>query len=340
MRINILRFSVLSLAMAGLLSLSGCAAVYRPTGVVLAHYAQDELIPYSLESTDARLAACGTGPGLQQLVGSFGRLIKRPHREVMSAELLSALCSEAKANEAHLLYLRSLHAGNADRAQDANIVDQRLSKVTAERRFAAYHDLIAAYGPLGEDCPSFEYPIDAAQYMIGLLTSVQALLSDTRAGGAVGVPKDVARKAAVSSRCLDNEKWWGVPLALRATVWTSVPGSTPEGKDPWKAMQKAVSLGRQSGMPLAATFYAIAAANQGDTKKEKKAIKAFVSIASENKVPKKYALLAAVGELQVLELSDELWTQKTGRRTPYQGLGSFPGEKQKQESIDVNQFLQ
>lgn len=338
---RLLRFGVLALACAGLLLLGGCAAIYRPTGVVLTHYAQDEVVPYTLTTSDTTLTACGTGRGMQQLIASFGRVIKRPHKDVMNTELLSAYCSEAKAYSAHLRYLRALHQGNADEAQDAHIVEQRLERVTAQRRYDAYHDLVKAYGKLGtKNCPTFDYPIDAAQYLIGLLTSVQAVLSDIQAGGAVGVPKNIAREAADSSHCLNNKKWWGVPMAMRATVWTSVPGSTPKGKNPWKVLQHAVAMGKQSGMPLAATFYAIAAQNQGDTKKEEKAIKDFVAIEKENKVPKHYKLLAAIGRVQVQELSDVIWTQKTGSRTPYQGLGTFPGQGGgKKSSVNVNQFL-
>lgn len=342
MRKEYSRWSVLFLVIAGSMLLGGCAGIYRPTGVVLTHYAQDEVVPYALTTTDTNLTTCGTGLGLQQLLASFGRVIDRPHRDVMAAELLSAYCSEAHAYSAHLRYLRALNAGNASAARDARIVSQRAQKVTALRRLAAYHDFVAAYGKLGtSECPDFEYPIDAAQYLAGLLTSVQALLSDIRSGGVVGVPQDVALKSARSSQCLDNRKWWGVPLALRAVVWTSVPGSAPEGTNPSDAFQRAAAIGTEKGMPLAAAFWALGAYNQGNTQAEKQAISEFARIMDANNVPEDYAFLAGVGRVETLQLSDQIWTKKTGHRTPTGKLGTFPGEQSQNGSngVNVNQFL-
>lgn len=345
----LLRGALVAFICSGLLLVGGCAPIYRPTGVVLTHYAQDEAVPYALTSSDTKLTACGTGRGLQQLLGSFSRVLKRAHKDMMNVELLSAFCSESKAYSAQLRYLRALHAGRADEAQDAHIVQQRYERLTAERRYAAYHDFVAAFGKLGTgNCPDLKRKLfssmnlDGAQYLVGLITSVQAILSDIQAGGAVGVPKNIARNAAKSSKCLNDKTWWGVPMALRATVWTSVPGSTPSGRNPWKTLQRAVAIGKKTGMPLAATLYALAAQNQGDTKREEQAIKDFVSIEKENKVPKKYKLLAAIGRYQVLQLSDMIWTNKTGSRTPYQGLGTFPGSNKSESnsSVNVNQYLQ
>ncbi|MDN5844620.1 MAG: hypothetical protein L0H54_14390, partial [Alcaligenaceae bacterium] len=179
------------------------------------------------------------------------------------------------------------------------------------------------------DCPGFEYPIDAAQYLAGLITSVQALLSDIQAGTVVGVPQDIPAKVAISSTCLSNKKWWGVPQAIRGVVWATVPGTVPHGKDPWVALHQAVQLGKASGMPLAATLEAIAAYGFGDHDKEEQALRDVKAILKENKVPKAYAMLAAIGRYEALNLSDQIWMKATGHRTPYQAFGTFPDDKPK-----------
>lgn len=336
------RRNLLFLALLSPLFLGGCALIYRPVGVVLTHYAQDEVVPYALSTSDISMAACGSGQGLQQLLASFQRLITRPHLDLMDTGMLAAYCSEAKADSAHLRYMRAIYAGNAAQAKDAHIVEQRWQRVTAERRYQAYKDFVAAYGPIGvkgDKCPAFEYKIDAAQYLGGLIVSVQAVLSDIDSGSAVGVPQNIPAEVAVSSTCLNNREWWGVPEAIRAVVWTTVPGTAPTGIDPWAAMQQAVSLGKKTGMPLAATLYAIAAYGAGDHDKEEDAIRQFVAIEGQNKIPKKYKILAAIGRFETVLLSDEIWTKATGSRTPYQGLGTFPDDKAKQPSVNVNGLL-
>ncbi|HEU0195875.1 MAG TPA: hypothetical protein VFQ88_01495 [Nevskiaceae bacterium] len=326
------RAASLVLMVAPLLVLGGCAAIYRPTGVVLTHYAQDEVVPYALSTSDMDLATCGSGMGLQQLLASFGRVITRPHLDLLDVELLTSYCSQMKADQAHLKYLQAIFLGNAKLATDAHIVEQRWQRVTAERRYAAYHDFVAAYGPIGvtgDKCPGFEYPIDAAQYMAGLIVSVEAVLSDIQAGSVVGVPQNIPAQVALSSTCLNNKLWWGVPQAIRGVVWSTVPGTTPQGQDPWVNLHQAVQIGKKAGMPLAATLEAMAAYGSGNVKKEEGALRDVKSIMDEKKVPKGYAMLAAIGQYEAMRMSDDLWMKATGHRTPYQQFGTFPGEEKK-----------
>lgn len=321
-----------ALLLAPLLVLGGCATVYRPTGFILNHYAQDEVVPYALAASDMPMTTCGSGLALDQLLGSFGRIMTRPHLNMMGVGMLAAFCSEAKANDAHMRYMQAIFLGNAKLASDQHIVEQRWQKVTAERRYQAYKDFVAVYGPIGvkgDDCPGFEYPIDAAQYLAGLITSVQALLSDIQAGTVVGVPQDIPAKVAVSATCLDNEQWWGVPQAIRGVVWATVPGTVPHGKDPWVTLHQAVQIGKKTGMPLAATLEAIAAYGFGNHAKEEQALRDVHTILQEKKVPKDYKMLAAIGRYEAIVLSDQIWMKATGHRTPYQAFGTFPDDKPK-----------
>jgi hypothetical protein len=338
---NFGRLILCAVVAAGGVALSGCSAVYPPVGIVLTNYASDRVVPEVLASDDVDMSTCGTGSALDQLMESFQKVVNRPHVVLMDTELLGGYCAEARANEAHLMYLQALHDGQADHARDFHILEQRLQKLTAQRRYAAYKDFVAAYSHFGDakSCPHFWSEQDQAQYMIGLLTSIQALLSDIQAGSAVGVPQDVVVKAARSSMCLNNEKWWGMPEAIRAAAWLSVPGSAPDGVDPQAVMDHAVEVANKAGMPLPATFAAIAAYGRGDGAREEAAIRSFVAIDNQHRTPKKYVLLTELGRVEALNYSDQIWMQATGARTPYEGLGRFPNDSANKASDDTSGLL-
>lgn len=341
MRMHFGRLILWSAVLVGGAVLSGCSALYPPVGMTLTSYASDHVVPEVLQSSDVDMSACGSGTSLNQLMESFQKVVNRPHVILMQTELLSALCSESRANEAHLMYLQALHDGQADHARDFHIVEQRLQKLTAERRFLAYKDFLAAYPHFGDQnaCPHFWSDGDRVSYMIGLLTSVQALLSDIQAASVVGVPQDVVVKAARSSTCLNNDKWWGMPEAIRAAGWLSVPGSEPQGVDPQAAMDHAVQLATKAGMPLPATFAANAAYGHGDGAREQEAIRQFVAIDKQNRTPKQYRLLTEIGRLETLNLSDQIWMQATGSRTPYEQLGRFPNDSAAKSADDSSGLL-
>jgi hypothetical protein len=329
-----------ALVVAGSAVLAGCTAVYAPPAVILTHYANDHVVPEVLSSGDVDMSSCGSGTSINQLMSSFQHDIKRPHLVLMGTEMLSAYCAEARANEAHLMFLQSLHDGESDHARDYHVLEQRLQQLTAKRRFAAYQDFLAAYPAFTSGhCPHFSNDLDQAEFMSGLLTSVQALLSDIQAGGVVGVPQDVVNQAARASTCLDNEKWWGMPEAIRAAGWLSVPGTAPAGVDPQAAMDHALTVAAHAGMPLPATFAAIIAYSRGDGAREEAAIRAFVAIDQQNRVPKPYLLFAEIGRVEALQYSDQIWMQATGARTPYEGMGRFPDDAASHPSDDTSNLL-
>lgn len=323
---------------AGLaLSLSGCGLIYKPTGHVLAHYSQDEVVPYALSSGDLNLTSCGTGMGQHQLLASFSRVIGRPSKVLINTNLLAGLCSEAEAQEQQLRFARALREGNTEEARDARVESQRLFRRTALRRLQVYHDTVDAFGKLGDDkCPSLGNETDQLEFMVGTLTSVQALLSDIQASSSVGVPQDVAAKAGRAAECMDNEKWWGVPNALQAVVWLSVPGTAPDGKDPWQQLKEAADYGGSKGMPLAAMLYAVAGYGQSDDEREKEGIRQVAKIYNAGDAPGDYLLLTEVAYAQALFLSDRIWTQETGQRTPFLALGDFPGDDSGSDDSDFD----
>ncbi|KEZ75910.1 hypothetical protein [Salinisphaera hydrothermalis] len=325
-------------------ALGACGLIYKPTGAVLNHLAQDEVVPHVYASDDLDMSACGTGLGQTQLLGSFGRVMDAPSRVLLNTHTLAGLCSEAAAQEAQLHFDRALHAGHTTEARDARIQAQRLYQRTAERRLKVYHDTENAFGKIGDGkCPTLGSDTEQMEYLTGLLTSVQAVLSDIRAGSSVGVPQDIAARAARATHCLDNDKWWGVPNALQAVVWLSVPGTAPNGAQPWQQLKAAADLGQSKGMPMAAMLYAEAGYGRSDPQRERDGIRQVAKIYNAGNGPKDYRIFTQVAYREAMFLSDEIWTQKTGQRTPFLNLGTFPGDDKKQNDdsskVDVDSLL-
>ncbi|MEY1661199.1 hypothetical protein [Isoalcanivorax beigongshangi] len=330
-----MRFSVPSLslltALAATLVLSGCAALYPPLGWTLGAYAKGEVVPYVLDENDANVSACGTGNGLTQLMASFGRVVKSPDYVLFYTDLLTGLCAEEQAYEADLRHWRARQQGQSVIARDELLQAQRWHALAAERRMKAVGALTRRYGELDERyCPRLRTRDDELTYMVGLVTVLQAVRSDLLSGAQVGVPRDLAMQAMRSSTCLDNEKWWGVPQAIRATVWSFVPGSAPDGADIWQAYRQAGAVAARHGATLPLTLFALGAGNQGRDNELREALRQAAAIrAAEVAPPEPYALVDFISRGQLLYLSDQIWIEQTGARTPAGALGTFPGESRR-----------
>lgn len=310
-------------------ALAGCAPLeYAPMGKVLTGYAHDEFVPY-VETSDDPSLSCGSALGLDQLLGSFQRVIKRPYYDLMYAEMSAATCSERKSYAQDLRFLRAVRDHRGANAKDALIAEQHYEVITARRRYHAYLDMVALYGKPGKQCPRLTKDSDQFAYLMGILAGLQAIRDDVRSGGQVGVPRNIALKSEEASHCLSNRKWWGVPGAIRASVWTIVPGAVPTNADPWKQFLESDVLAEHSGVRLAIALYAMTAQNQGKTGLERQAIALFASTGKKMQAPKAYRLIDRLAEVEVHHLSDQIWTRKTGARTPQGAFGTFPDAEEK-----------
>lgn len=333
------------MAATGALLLSGCGLIYKPVGHTLNHYSLDEVIPYTLASGDLNKSSCGTGMGLAQLSGSFSRVINRPSRLLVLVNTTAAFCSEAKAQKYHLLVKRNLHNNRSEVAQDNRIAAQRWERTTALRRYQVYKDTVKAYGEIGDgQCPDLSNEmgtdLDQLTYLVGVLTGVQGLLNDIQANSSVGIPQDIAAKAGRASHCMDNRQWWGVPKALEAVVWLSVPGNAPDDAKPWAQLRQSAAIGKADGIALAPMLFAVAAYGQSDTAKQKEAIKIVADTYNSKNVPSKYLLLNQIAYRESEYLSDQIWMEANGHRTPLGALGSFPGDNASSSSnIDAGDLL-
>jgi hypothetical protein len=324
------------IAMCALLS-SGCS-LYSLTGDVLSNYAVEHLVPHLMTGTDTQVA-CETGVSLSALLLSFRRVTDDPHKASVASFVAAATCPEFRAFEAELRQLRSLKAGQSLDAQDARIVEKLERGRAAARYHRAYQHLVLAYGEPSDQCPSFDTDNDELLWFLGLTGIISAVQHDRASGGLEGIPMDVPRKVARGIKCLNNSKWWGVPNAVEAAVWVGVPGAAPKGADPWGALEVAAALGDAAGVRIARAVQAQAAATVGKEDLVKTAIEQFAASHQEKPAPAQWALLDQLALRQIQALSDRIWTEKIGHRTPIGQLGSFGDNETAEDAEDADDLL-
>ncbi len=172
------------------------------------------------------------------------------------------------------------------------------------------------------------------------MNGVQAMFSDIAAEGAAGVPLDIPAKAARGSRCIGNEKWWGVPMAMRAAIWTAIPSTKPKGADPYERLEAAVRIGNRVGVRLTQVLQLQIYLGKGDMEKVKAIIRDHVESKEEVGPNPRLQVLDKVATMQIQAVSDRLWTEATGHRTPIGGLGTFWDDPEEEvESLDLDAIL-
>lgn len=318
--------ALLALAMV----LQGCQMIYKTTGDVLVSYSQAEMVPYLMESEDT-VMACATGESLTPLLMSFEAVGSHPQKLGVLVNVVAGSCAEQRAVDAELRYLRSLDQGDVKAAQDARIEQKRQARLAAQRQYRAFRLVVDQYGEAKEDvCPRLRSEFDGLVWMIGQLGGVQALLNDATAEGEVGVPRNIAARAERGVACMDNDEWWGLPRGIRASLWNTLPQIKPDGVDAWAELEQAVDAGFEGGVRLASALYAIAAEGKGDEQRMRKAIREFAD--REFEVNERYRMLDAMAKTLIVNTSDRMWTEATGKRTPVGGLGTFWDDKSESDA--------
>lgn len=303
------------------LTLQGCTAIYKATGDILVNYGRAEMTPYLLTYNDLDMA-CATGESLTPFLVSFESVNANPTRLAVLTNSMAALCAQQRALEQELRYVRALQNGLAAEASDARTLQKRYSAVAGARLYESHQRSLAEYGEVTDKrCPRLRTDFDEMVFMIGLLNGVQALLYDASADNTLGLPRNIAAKASEAAVCLDNEKWWGVPEGIQAAVWSILPMLAPTGTDPWKGLQQASQHGYDAGVRLSSALYAVSAYSASNDEQLRRAIREF-SQNGENLNPD-YAMLDAIATFTVLAISDRMWTNAIGERTPFKTLGTF-----------------
>ena len=322
------------------LTLGGCAAIESAgTGVVLKIFEQ-KITPKVMEIGDVDMA-CNFSYVNAPLVSAMRAFHGDP--SLMETVMLSAggVCSDAQAVKEELRYLRASRDKRSDEAQDARIAQKRLLALTAQRQYLAFQRMQTKleqkyFFKYGTNCPDFSRDFDELAYLMGTISGLQAMQNDIAAQQTVGVPTDIAPMADAALKCLNNAKWWGAPEAARATVWSIIPGSG-QGRDIKGTFEKSMTLGEAKGVRLAHVMAAMAAQSSDDTTTVREAIKRFVSV--QNFTPAQdYLLIDAISYEQMMNISDRLWTQNAGTRTPLASLGKFWDDKVGGD-VNADEFL-
>ncbi|HEY9120237.1 MAG TPA: hypothetical protein VIN33_10795, partial [Marinobacter sp.] len=240
-----------------------------------------------------------------------------------------------------LASLGALHARNAEAAEDAIIRQKRALSLAARRYHRGWKHHNAFYGePDAGECPDFDDDLGEFIYMAGLLSGLQALNAEIQSTSSIGVPKNIGSTVARATSCLENDKWWGAPIALRATVWSMIPGALPKGEDPFQRLSIADEQGEEAGVRLSHVFHAIAAQNKGDQERLRAVIRSHAEAIDETPANEEWKFVDAMATQMIVAISDRMWMENTGHRTPTGKLGTFwDDEKEAVETMDLDDLL-
>ncbi len=271
---------------------------------------------------------------------SFSRVTTPPNELATMLYLLTGNCAEVMAWEEELRYLRAVYSKNVLEAQDARITQKRYLNLAARRQLAGYKSLVAALGEPGGECPTFDSDNTEFYWLIGLLDGLKSMLNDLASEGGANVPLDIASKVGRGAACLDNQKWWGLPKAIQASIWVAIPNNKPNDVDPLKVLDESMELGLQQGVRITQVLGAQIHMGLGHTDQVKAIIRHNHEAGIHTPSIPKYQLLDEFTGLHLLAISDRLWTEATGQRTPISGFGTFWDDPKKAaDTINIDDML-
>ncbi len=292
--------------------LTGCS-MQKMAGNAVLEYTQSEAIPYLMTQSDLT-SACTMGQGLGPVVASLSRVELSPEEVGIGTMMAAGMCAEMDQREAELEKTRDLYENRTAAAQDAIIREKMGHSLAASRMITAYENAVKTYGDLSEGCVEYENKTQSLLSLLGVASGALALLHDFNSEKAVGISLDVPMKIEKAAQCFSDDEWWGMPTALRAAIWLSIPGAGPEGVDPLVAMEEAAQKGDAQGVALARAMLAMMAQNVGDEERMCRAIEALTPEGMNNQ---SYALLNAYARQMMTHQADMAWSRKEGHRAPF-----------------------
>jgi len=323
---------------------SGCGVIdqmmYKTTGDVMQGFSRNHTVPFLMESDDLAMG-CAMSEATAPLLMSFGRVTDEPDQLAVMLYLSSGGCAEEQAREHELDALAALNGMEAEEAEDAMIRQKRAYALASRRYFRAWQHHNAYYGEVGTgECPEFDDDMDEFIYLAGLFSGLQALNAQIQSTSSIGVPANIGSVVARGTGCLANDKWWGAPMALRATVWAMIPGAQPEGEDAFERLQIADDQGEAAGVRLPHVFHAIAALNKGDEPLLREVIREHAESLEQDPANEDWRFVDAMATNMIVAISDRMWVENTGHRTPLGQLGTFWDERQEAvETMDLDDLL-
>lgn len=310
------------------------------TGKILVGFIEDHAVPYVLKTDDVAMG-CVMSEALTLLIPSLAQMNASPYKLEVMFDFLSGSCAEFKAREEELRYIRAIHVKNVTEAQDARILQKRFLNLAARRQLKGYLNLELAFPEMpGNMCPDFTSWNDEFYWLVGLMDGLQAVLNDLASESSAKVPLDISLKVGRGASCLENKRWWGLPSAIQAAIWVSFPGHKPVGTEPLTMLDQAMETGLQQGMRIAQVIAAKIYTGLGNSERVKEIIRNNVQTRTSVSTNPDFLFLDQVASMQLQAISDTMWTETTGKRTPIGGLGTFWDDpKNTQDTIDISDIL-
>ena len=323
-----------------LLLVSAMTLVVNNTGKILVGFVEDHAVPYVLKTDDVAMG-CVMAEALTLLIPSLAQINASPYKLAVMFDFLSGSCAEFKATEEELRYIRAIHVKNVTEAQDARILQKRFLNLAAHRQLKGYLNLELAFPEMpGNRCPDFTSWNDEFYWLIGLMDGLQAVLNDLASEGGAQVPLDISLKVGRGAGCLDNKRWWGLPNAIQSAIWVSFPGHKPESIEPLMLLDQAMKTGMQQGMLIVHVIAAKIYIGLGNSERVKEIIRSNVQNRTSFSANPDFLFLNQVASIQIQAISDYMWTEATGKRTPVGGLGTFWDDPESTEdTVDISDIL-
>lgn len=330
-----------AVAAASVLLTAGCTNLaYKAAGDGAIAFGKDKVVPYLLTTNDTQMG-CAGGEAMTPLFLSFGSVTTPPDDLAVLIHMVGGSCASNRAEEANLEFLRLSRAQNIEEAQDARIRSKRWHGIAAQRLYQGHLSLVRAMGEPGVDeCPNFANDQEELVWILGTAVGLMGVMADSQSGGMAGVPMDIAPKAERGAACLDtpegNQRWWGLPMAIRAAIWSVVPGITPKGQDPWQRLNEAREIGEQQGVRLASALVGMIAYNANNEQMVRDVIRRHAASIKSTAANPDFRMVDTMATDMLTQTSDRMWTEATGHRTPVGKFGTFWDEKTAAKKVDVN----
>ncbi len=338
------------------MSLTACQGIYKGTGNGIKRYTATQVVPYVAATTDIH-QACQMATAMTPVLFSFERVGTRLDDSRILLSMLSGHCASQQAWNAQLNYSAALKQQQQAAAQDARIVEKRALVLAAQRYWLGYqakrqffqqegapsqansgsHPSKSMLRPAASEsgvCPQNFDQSHQMLWLVGMVDGLLAVMSDSLAERAANIPLSAIGQIADDAQCLQDAQWWGMASAIPAMVAALKNGDAA----PYlPALRQSSGLGFAQGVRLASVLEANIYVTQGNDAALKEAIRRFAGDAKQPfKVKSQYALFDAAATEHVQAMSDQLWMQATGHRTPVGQLGKFWDDKAASVGDDVD----
>ncbi len=335
-----------------MLAATGCSQlIYKPAGWVASDFAQRHLIPDMMNS-DRLDSGCALSLAGQPVFSSLDQIADMPADISIMLDLSNGFCLQQQAWEKQLEVIRYQKSGQLSQARDSRIAAQRLWQVAAKRlqnAWVLFEQDQLANRPAGQ-CDLSEQ--QQLSWIMGISAGMQAVYSDTQAASGMNVSREIVIKAWKNLPCLDNQRWWGIPNAMQASIEIMLPHlqNTPRNlsqqqdnsanqQSPEALLQTALNTGEQQGIHLAHLLAMQVAINQQNNQQVKQLIRQYANAAPVQQ-PENGMLFETMAQLQIQAISDQIWTEEIGYRTPPGQLGKFSSDPvAKKETIEIDDLL-